>query len=217
MKKFFAWIATLLIFLQFLPAQAAKKPPKPSATVTLDRSAQFAVMDFGGHYGASDVEENMEQVGTVASDYIIETLIEKNINVVDKEIISDKIEEENLDTTGTIDQDSARRIGELLGARYIIYGNIVDIALDEDQGGVGKLSLNLKTVKAHVMTFIMDVNDGKILMAAKGSGESKSSHVDEAEMIQIGTVKVSKESVHNSVERAAANSVEILFERCKLK
>ena len=194
MKKFLTWIIAAIFILQFSQAQAEVK---------IDRNENFAVMDFGSHAGTSD-DEN---VGIVASDYIIEKLVEKNFNIIDKEMLDEK-------PIGIIDPDTAKEIGEILGVRYLIYGNVVDVVNGEDGANIAA-SVKLRSIKAHVVARLMDVETGKILMAAKGEGKSKSSSIG-GDLLMIGTVKVSKENVHNAIRKASEQVVEILLSRCKI-
>ena len=178
----------------------------------LEKGETVAVMDFG--LLKKEMEENLSlnNAGFLVSDYIIERLAEiKYLNVSDKGLFEEKFQEKNLKTVGLIDADNAKKIGEILGVRYLIYGNVTDVSLDEDQEVVVKVH----TVRARVTARIMDVETGKILMAAKGEGKSESALVafDDKFAITLGTKKVSQVSVHNALKKAAFQSVEILIER----
>ena len=61
----------------------------------------------------------------------------------------------------------------------------------------------------------MDVETGRIIMAARGAGDSKSSFIGDSDgnFIAIGTVKVSQTSVHNALQKASFQAVDILTER----
>ena len=124
--------------------------------------------------------------------------------------VKDRIAAEGLNITGLIDPDTAQRLGKILGVRYLVYGNVVDMVVDFNVEAIVKV----RTVKCHIVARIMDVETGKILMAAKGEGKSKSANVslDESFFV-IGTVKVSQTSVHNALQKAAFNSVDLLIER----
>ena len=73
------------------------------------------------------------------------------------------------------------------------------------------------TTKAHVILRMMDVSTGDIVMAAKGEGKSKTSYVKAGTKavgyISIGTKKVTQDSVHNAVQKAAYEAVDILADR----
>ena len=111
---------------------------------------------------------------------------------------------------GLIDPDTAKKLGEILGIRYIVYGNVVDVTV-----AVGKAGVVVNTVKAHMVIRIMDVETGNILMAAKGEGKSASAFVGDgtAQFIYIGTTKVTQTAVHNALKKAAFQAVDVLNER----
>ena len=75
--------------------------------------------------------------------------------------------------------------------------------------------VNVNRVRAHLVIRIMEVETGKIIMAARGQGQSESGFVGESEgnFIAIGTVKVSQVSVHNALQKATFQATDILIER----
>ena len=181
-----------------------------SKAATLDPDASVAVMDFGVHQ-AADPDVNLMNAERASSEYIIARLIDsKKFTVMDKDIVNARIAEENLNITGLIDPDTARRLGEILGVRYLIYGNVVDMVVDFNVEAIVKV----RTVKCHIVARIMDVETGNILMAAKGEGKSKSANVSlDENFFMIGTVKVSQTSVHNALQKASFQAVDLLIQR----
>lgn len=93
----------------------------------------------------------------------------------------------------------------------MIYGNVADVSLAEDNEAV----VTVNTVKARIIARIIDVQTGKILMAAKGEGQSESAliNLDGEASVTIGTKKVSQVSVHNSLKKTAFQSADILIQR----
>ena len=177
-----------------------------------------AVMDFGKHVGASGKDIILTNTEKTSSDYIIEALVESGrYDVVDKELVMERLAEEHLNTTGIIDPDTAKRIGEILGVRYIIYGNVNDVTGSSTGVEIVSSGADVHTVKAHIIARMMDVTTGDIVMAAKGEGKSKSSlakvGTDKLGVITIGTKKISQVSVHNAIQKAAYSMVDKLTER----
>ena len=109
---------------------------------------------------------------------------------------------------GLIDPDGAKKIGEVLNVHYLVYGNVTDVSI-----AVEKALVNVTTVKAHIVLRIMDVDTGKILTAARGEGSSASSLVGDENFFYIGTAKVTQTAVHNALQKAAFQAVDILNER----
>lgn len=177
-----------------------------------------AVMDFGHHVGATTDDIVFENTDKTSSDYIIEALVESGkYDVVDKDLLAEKLMQENLNTKGIIDPDTARRIGEVLGVRYIIYGNVNDVTGSSTGVQIYANGADVYTVKAHIIARMMDVTTGDIVMAAKGEGKSKSSlakvGTDSLGYITVGTARISQVSVHNSIKKAAYAMVDKLTER----
>jgi len=204
MKTIIVLLASLFLLMQ--SAWATVLPPKDTAV---------AVMDFGTRPGATTSEINIHNAEYTSSEYVINQLVKRQYFVVkDKDLVMKQLKANNLKTTGLIDPDTAKRIGDMLGVRYIIYGNVVNVSVSDTGteiltnigGGV-----NVCTVKAHMLGRMMDVETGDILMAVRGDGKSKSSFVKlragndliNTHVITIGTKKVTMDSVHNAIQKGA--------------
>ncbi len=183
----------------------------------IEDHAVVAVMDFGTHPGAASCDVALSNAEKMSSEYVITKLInDGKIEVMDKDMVKHQLEAAHVKTEGLIDPDSAKIIGETLKCRYLIYGNVNDVTVSDT--GVNTLLSGVKvcTVKSHIIARIMDVTTGNIVMAAKGEGVSKSSLADINTLnagITIGAVKVTQESVHNAIQKAAYNAVEVLENR----
>lgn len=188
--------------------------------VAIAKDANVAVMDFGTRPGATPSEININNAEYASSEYIINGLVNKHcFNIMDKDMVMQQLKAEHLTTVGLIDPDTAKRIGDLLHTRYIIYGNVTNVSISDTGtqiltnigGGV-----NVCTVKAHVIARVMDVETGDILMAVKGDGKSKSSFVKlhagngltGVKVLKIGTVNVTMDSIHNAIAKAAEDIAE---------
>mgnify|MGYP004473204249 FL=1 len=179
------------------------------------KDANVAVMDFGTRPGATPSEININNAEYASSEYIINGLVNKHcFNIMDKDMVMQQLKAEQLNTVGLIDPDTAKRIGDLLHTRYIIYGNVTNVSISDTgtqiMTNIGG-GINVCTVKAHMIARVMDVETGDILMAVKGDGKSKSSFVrlhagnglTGVKVLKIGTVTVTMDSVHNAIAKAA--------------
>ena len=195
--KFF--IPLLIVFCLFTHTSAA-----------IVETSNIAIMDLGTHEGAVPFEINVFNAGKASSEYLIQRLFEVGkFNVMDRTLVEDKIRESSLNTTGLIDPDTAKKIGEILGADYLVYGNVNDVTLSETGGstvGVG-LDISKITVKAHIIVRVMDIETGKIIGATKGEGKSSGAFVrikgSPVAVLEIGRTKVTQDSVHNALQQAA--------------
>lgn len=203
LKKFFLGFGLAMLWSSHCFAAAIAK------------DANVAVMDFGTRPGATTSEISINNAEYTSSEYIINGLVNKHcFNIMDKDMVMHRLQEKQLKTVGLIDPDTAKRIGDLLHTRYIIYGNVTNVSISDTGtqimtnigGGV-----NICTVKAHMIARVMDVETGDILMAVKGDGKSKSSFVrlhagnglTGVKVLKIGTVTVTMDSVHNAIAKAA--------------
>ena len=205
LKKFFLGFGLAMLWSSHCFAAAIAK------------DANVAVMDFGTRPGATTSEISINNAEYTSSEYIINGLVNKHcFNIMDKDMVMHRLQEKQLKTVGLIDPDTAKRIGDLLHTRYIIYGNVTNVSISDTGtqimtnigGGV-----NICTVKAHMIARVMDVETGDILMAVKGDGKSKSSFVKlhagngltGVKVLKIGTVNVTMDSVHNAIAKAAVD------------
>lgn len=175
-------------------------------------------MDFGTHKGATTSDINLDAAEKASCEYVIERLVEDGrFEVMDRDMMQEKLDEEQLNTTGLIDPDTAKRIGSILGVRYIVYGNVTDMTASETGTSVMASGVKLLNVKSHIIARLMDVETGDIIMAAKGEGKSTSSltkvGTERLGTITIGTKKVSQESVHNALQKAAYAATDTMLER----
>ena len=186
----------------------------------IEENASIAIMDLGTHEDAVPHEINILNAGKASSEYLIQRLFQVGkFNLMDRTLVEEKIHVANLNTTGLIDPDTAKKIGELLGADYLVYGNVNDVTLSEtgaETVGVG-LDFSTVTVKAHLIVRVMDISTGQIIGAAKGEGISKGSFVQikggTVATVSIGRTKVTQDSVHNALQKAAFATVDKLIKQ----
>lgn len=202
-------IPLLIVFCLFTHTSAA-----------IVETSNIAIMDLGTHEGAVPFEINVFNAGKASSEYLIQRLFEVGkFNVMDRTLVEDKIRESSLNTTGLIDPDTAKKIGDILGVDYLVYGNVNDVTLSETGGSTGGVGLDISriTVKAHIIVRVMEVKTGKIIGATKGEGKSRGSFVrikgSPVAVLEIGRTKVTQDSVHNALQQAAFQTVDKLIKQ----
>ena len=188
----------------------------------LNKESAIAIMDFGTRPGATTAEINVQNAEYTSSEYLISRFIEKKyFAVMDKDLVMNKLKAEKLKTVGIIDPDTAKKIGNILGVRYIVYGSVANVSLSDVGTQILGSGVTVCTVKARIIARIMDVETGEILMVTRGEGKSKSSYTKvqigtsmiESPAIVIGTVKVTMDSVHNAIQKAAYDVVDKMCEK----
>ena len=190
-----------------------------STSEAFSNKDNLAVMDFGSRPYATSAEVRTQDLGGAASDYFIHALLKNGFGVVDKDIATEQIL--GISANGIVEPNAAKKIGEILGVRYILYGNVSNVSLSditvevEDDSYEG--SVTLCTVKAHVIARIMDVQSGNVVMMFKGDGASKSTYVEAGKhgnVIAVGSGRVTLDSVNNAIQKATLEIVGKMSAKC---
>ena len=201
MGKFFLTVAlSLSIFISTAQAQDFFKP-------------KVAIVNFGLHGGAITSDLNVEKVGTMCTEYIKDAMNDSGKFVVmSDEIFTQKLAAENLTAVGIIPPEMICKIGEILGADYVIIGSVFGVGNDQCILEVVSNGAKINSVEACIIARMVEVKTGKIFAVAEGRGESKSSRVKAGDekfgYITVGTKKIPQGSVHNSIKKAAFSLVD---------
>lgn len=114
-------LATLvLIAVLAAPASATAQEP--------DRRPGVAVLPFtnGGSYGPD--QEDLEALEVGLQQMLLTELAQnESLRIVERSVLRDLMEEQDLGRSGRVDPSTAAEIGELVGARYIVTGVFVDL------------------------------------------------------------------------------------------
>jgi curli biogenesis system outer membrane secretion channel CsgG len=103
--------------------------------------------------------------------------------VVERQALQDVVGEQELGQTGLVKQESAAKVGELLGAQVIVRGVVSEFSLAESGGGGGigiaGFRLGGKSSNAHVGVDIrlIDTTSGQVLYSHNAAGHAESSSV----------------------------------------
>lgn len=190
-----------VVFLNF--AEAAEKP-------------KVAVMDLGAYDGSYTNNLNTENIGAMASDYIIQALTENGkFKTISRELVTEEIAAQKLQISGLIPPSIAKEIAAILEVDYLIYGNINSVDSDSLTVEIVMNGGKFHSVKVCMIVRMMDVKTGDIVAVAKGEGVSKSSEIkagtDKLGFITVGKHKIPQVSVHNAAKKAAYSMVDKLI------
>lgn len=210
-KRMIIW----LVMLTFCVLCSEVSAKRAVVNNRVDTQATIAVMNLGTRPGAVPSVININGAGMTSSEYLISTLSNSGcFQIMENDLVIDKIAELGIKTDGVIDPDSARILGEALKSKYILYGNVTGVTVKNNSTNIVFAGVNVCAVKAYIIARLMDVQTGEILVACKGEGRSSSSYTQGALMpvtVYIGTSKVTQESVHNAVQKAAKAAVDDLL------
>jgi TolB-like protein len=109
---------TLMAGLPALAAQGGGQDPRPGVAV-------FAFTN-GGSYGQQKEDYDALERG-MAGMLISELAANPALRVVERENIQHLVDEQNLGASGRVDAQTASKIGKLVGARYAVMGDFIDL------------------------------------------------------------------------------------------
>ncbi len=121
---------------------------------------------------------------SLVSEFVIEKLIDsERFNVVEREVLMNIMQEHNLNMSGMIDPMTAVQVGKLAGANFFVAGSVTGLSTKKSGAGyensnLGSVGGNMNTVIANVTARIIDIETGRVVMAASGTGESASTNVE---------------------------------------
>lgn len=124
---------------------------------------------------------------------------------------------------GGIDGKTAMQVGESIGARYIVYGSVLDIGTVENPIDLANVSLDNKKLKAHISLKVVDTLTGKLvgMVTADGSSATNTKLTvwsDEGEeRLTLGGGRFSRRSVNAALYDASDNAIEKLLAKKSLK
>jgi len=92
-----------------------------------DTRPGIAVLPFdnGGSYGREREDFDAMQVG-LAQMLITELAANPKARLVDRRVIRQVLEEQDLGANGRADAETAAKVGKLVGARYVVTGSFID-------------------------------------------------------------------------------------------
>lgn len=146
---------------------------------------------------------------SIVSDYVYDALVNSDeFDVVEREHLKEILNEQALGHSGPVDERTASEFGRLVGAQYIICGNITGIATRKSTGEIVGLGVSQAKVYAHVSARCIEVETGRVWLAGRGDGRATNTQMNAPlRIIRIGTDKVDFEQVHKALEDAADSLV----------
>lgn len=142
----------------------------------------IAVMPYANRAAVSS-QIQLSDAGLV-SEFVIEELLDTGrFDVVEREEIAAVAREQKLSLTGLFDASTAVQMGGLVGAKYLVIGSVTGLStktsgLSYNNSSLGKVAGTQNTVIANVTARIIDVETGRIVLAAHGTGESASANAE---------------------------------------
>lgn len=150
----------------------------------------IAIIPFSNHASVSTSADSLSGTpgqialtdAQIASDYVLDALLDSDrFSIMEREQMEAILKEHHLNLSGLIDPATAVQIGRLTGIKYIVYGSVVGCSLKDkgvsyDNSVIGGIANKQHTVIANVVGRFIDVETGRIVLAARGKGASTSTH-----------------------------------------
>ena len=119
------------------------------------------------------------------------------------------IQEQELAATGLVDDSTAPVFGKMLGAEYLLIANVTGLSnTKKDNKAVGK-GKNNYVVTAKMSARIVEVETGRMVLAATSSATSKVKVT--GSLVRVGTNSFSPELAEEALENAAKDLVKNLL------
>ncbi len=148
----------------------------PGAVAAQQARPAIAVLDFNTHGLTSDWYGSF-QPGVALSDLLTDRMVNADrFNVVDRSHLSSTLSEHQLGASGEVDPQSAVTAGRLIGARYLVTGNILQLDQTGESGAsagsflpgiigaaAGGVSTHRVTIKVAVR--VIDARTGQIVQS----------------------------------------------------
>lgn len=205
MRQIKSWGRLLLFTLLLLPWGLCE------AAVNID-GANVAVLPYAQRAAVSK-ELSLEDAGMV-SEFVIEALLDAGrFNVIERSELLAITEEHKLNMSGLVDPSTAVEVGRLAGVKYLIAGSVTGLSskksgMSYENSQVGSVGGNKNTVIANVTLRMIDVETGRIVCAASGTGESASTYAQFKlkKSVTENVVEEQTESVNTSAAESGSSS-----------
>lgn len=206
MKKFcFGLLGILLLF-----AACATTPPV--TTVEDDTDLYLNLPPYTGERTAIAVLDLQNQsdfddprIGRGISNMLITALVNSDrFTVVERnpEAIKNLMSEQALGMSGALDAATAARVGKMLGAKGVVIGEVSEFGIRKTSAFVGVGGKKTITTRVVIDARMVDVETGRIVMAASGIGQSSTQTTGVALTLEFGTAGFDETTIGIATRKA---------------
>ena len=137
-----------------------------------------------------------------------ETTKDINFDVIERERLDAVCDELSLGMSGLIDPATAAQAGHMLGAQYVLCGSLNGLSTRNNNAEVIGIGNKNAQVYAHISMRIIEVETGRVVLAARGDGRATNTLTHAPlRIIHIGTAGFDQEQVYDAIEKAAMDGV----------
>ena len=162
---FGAWVVAFALVVSLYPTQADAQA-----------KIRIAIWDF---------ENNSEQrwwfhndLGPAARNFIDTAFFEDEklaaqFSVIEREKLDMVLKEQGLATSGALDQQTAAKVGKVLGIKYILTGAVDKFAINTTKGGYGGIGGSYTKAEATINMRFIDTTTAERLVSVAADGDVK--------------------------------------------
>ena len=99
--------------------------------------------------------------------------LSSRFSVIEREKLDLVMQEQGLATSGALDQQTAAKIGQVLGIKYIITGGIDKFAINTTKGGFGGIGGSYTKAEAKINLRLIDTTTAERVVAVSADGDVK--------------------------------------------
>ncbi len=146
---------SLAIASAIMPCRAQTTTPPTAPAQDLRPGIAVFPLANGGSYGGKKEDLKLLSIGLQQS-LMNELAVNTNLRVIDRSTLRELLREQDLGASGRVDPQTAAKIGQLVGAKYIITGGFIDLN--------GDMQINGR---------IVDVSTSEVVRSAQVQGKKK--------------------------------------------
>jgi len=94
-------------------------------------------------------------------------------SIVEREALENVLKEQGLASSGALDQQTAAKVGQILGVRYILTGAIDRFDINTTRGGFGRLGGSVTTAEAAVNIRFIDTTSAERVVSVSAEGKGR--------------------------------------------
>jgi curli biogenesis system outer membrane secretion channel CsgG len=96
--------------------------------------------------------------------------LSRRFTVVERERLAMVMQEQGLAQSGAVDAQTAAKVGQILGVKYIITGGIDKFAINTTRGGIGVIGGNMTNAEATISLRFIDSTTAERVIAVSADG-----------------------------------------------
>jgi curli biogenesis system outer membrane secretion channel CsgG len=160
----------------------------------------IAVMDL-----QNQTEFDDPRIGLGMANMLVTALVNSDrFTVVERnpDVIQNILEEQAMGLSGVVDAATAAKVGKILGAKGVVIGEVSEFGIRKTGAFVGLGGQKTITTRVVIDARMVDVETGRILMAAPGIGKSSTSTSGVALSFEFGTAGFDETTIGIATRKA---------------